>query len=111
MKDKYITIKIRKQGAVLLNYKKALVIKDRKDIVLLLIDLKSKYIEEFSIHTYQGNILKECGLLLSPTDRSLYLHKYLTNDTEIYFPDYAGWKIMMSSSSRYSIYVCLIKES
>lgn len=104
MKLTKITVK---KGALLINY--AFVYKKAKDICLIVVDMKSKRGDV----CFTGSDNSYPDMYVGAGHGSLYLNPKCKKDrmTQIIFKDFKGWNIMASNICKYSIYVCLIKES
>ena len=103
---KQIKIDITNQGAPVIN--SGIIYKKSKDIVLIEIDLKSKYCNEVA---YVGD--KYPGISISAIKESLYLKEDVDKDepTIIKFPEFEGYYIYASTSGRYTINLCLLKRN
>ncbi len=105
---KFTPVKIEMQGAPILSSERAFIVKKRKDLVALSIDLKSKNCQVGATYSSSDG---SCGVDVEATEHSLYLYKSkdLNDFTLITFPKFKGWKVFASSSGRYNIDVCLIR--
>lgn len=107
MKTKKANIKIMQQGAPVV--KGGIVIIEGKNIIAMLIDLKSKHC---AFGGATGGDDSAPGVLVDATPDSMNLHKTNHNTTtEIVFPDYMDWNVFAVNIVKYTMSVCLIKPS
>ena len=99
-------IKILRQGAVRVN--NATIQKEGNGVVAIGIDMKSKWVE---IDCTSNNDNGNPTILIGANEDTIGLSYSVANDqpTEISLPAYKGWKIWSINTSRYTIYLCLIK--
>lgn len=100
-------IKITTQGAPeiasgVVNYKK------RGDIAIFEIDMRSKNCE---VIAHFGSFVGEPGIMIDTTENSLHLHPAETGVTVIEFPGFKGWSVFASGIGRYTLRVCLTKDT
>ena len=97
--------KIEEQGAPVIN--SAYTVKQHDDVVLIELDMKSKYCDVNSGSSNEG-----CFLFIQANEESLYLHKRKPKDsmTTIIFPMFKGFDVFALYSGRYTIRVCLFKR-
>lgn len=77
------------------------------EVVALAIDTESRRAEVFCTGSDDGIPLIQLG----ENEYTLYTDESLKGQpTEIKFPEYPGWSVWASDSSRYTIYICLVKE-
>lgn len=109
MKHKWTPIYIKLQGAPILSDNQGYIVTRGKNIVAIEVDLQSKYCDiDYTISGSDG----ECGIGIIATKESLYLNEKRKDVcTEIYFPEFSGWTIWASNLSRYTLYVCFIKDN
>ena len=107
-KNKWISIDIKIQGGPILSDIYGYIETKGKNIVAIEIDLKSKYCDvDYTIHGSDG----DCGIGIVATEESLHINKKKKEvATEIYFPEFNGWYIWATNLSRYTLYVCLVRE-
>lgn len=79
------------------------------DVVLLLVDLKSKYCETMGT-VFDNN--EGPGIMIAANERSLYLDetKDIEEDTTIMFPGCKDYEVFASGIGRYTLVVCLVKR-
>lgn len=82
--------------------------KKRRDIAIFEIDLRSKYCE---VIAHFVNFEKCPGVMIDTSERSLHLHPTETGATVIEFPGFKGWSVFASGIGRYTLGVCLIKDT
>lgn len=98
-------IKVEK-GALLIN--RAFLYKKYKDIALVIVDMKSKRGEIL----ITGNSDGFPDMYISATEDSLYLNTKCKKDkpTLITFLGFKNWNIITTGISKYSVFVCLVKD-
>lgn len=109
-----VKVKIITQGApVLSKYgHRAYVIKKGRNVIALEVNMKSKYCEPGGALGGDGDAP---GIGIEATKRSLnlnmnHVHKRVTMDTYISFPEYKGWDVFTVGNGKYNMKVCLIKN-
>lgn len=104
---KEIEFKIENQGAPIINY--AYIFEQTNNIVLIGVDLKSKYCE---IDCTTGGDNEPIGVYISAGKETIRLNKDVDKEepTKIIFPEFIGYDIFALSLSRYTLKVCLIKK-
>ena len=99
--------RILHQGAMLIN--RSLVYERSKNICAIIVDMKSK----------RGDILCDGShddgsptIAVESVKSSVHLNPKTSADdpTEIAFTDFKGWTVWSATVSKYTIYVCLVKE-
>lgn len=107
-----IKIKIQNQGAVLVNTNSAVALSKNKDLVAVIVDFKSKYCE---VDAYSSGDKDVCAVLVGANKQSINLHKSkdMEESTKIIFVEYPEkkWKIFSANVSRYTLYICFIKNN
>lgn len=95
-------LKITK-GKIIVN--DGIIISKSEDIILVSIDLKSKYAKISS--TGSDNDIPTISL--EADEDTLYIDENSSYDTEIYFPDFAGYDIWACLLGRYTLNICFYK--
>lgn len=91
------------KGIIIVN--DGIIISKSEDIVLVSIDLKSKYAKISS--TGLDNDIPTISL--EADEDTLYINDNSPYDTEIYFPDFVGYDIWACSIWRYTLNICFYK--
>lgn len=106
-KNAFGEYRVIRQGAPIIN--SGNIIRKSKNIVLLEIDLKSKYCEvDCLFKDDEGNF----GIHIGTTKHSIHLNTGVKKDepTVIEFSNSNGWGIYLANISRYTLRICLIRE-
>jgi hypothetical protein len=79
-----------------------------KDVVVLDIDLASKYCEVLAT----GSGTDGLDIFIQATDESLHLDETKPRDawTKLSFPEFKGWEIACYTLSKYTLTVCFLKR-
>lgn len=109
MKETNVALVIETQGAPQVNYAWISHGSVKCGCVCVEIDLKSKYITIGAVASGSGKTGPK--LILLPNKDSLYLHKINQRATVVVLPEFVGWDIYCCESSRYTIRLCLVKET
>jgi hypothetical protein len=110
MKYKYVSFKVKRQGAPEVEGRRAWIQKEYKDIIAFVVPMKSKWCK-IGATTWASN--GSLGCIIDATSCSRYLRpKTKRNEwTEITFPKkYKDWHIFSCSEDKYSLDFCLIKD-
>jgi hypothetical protein len=96
---KPVKVRVIRKGNVKINH--AFVYKESPDIVLILIDLKQKWV-------------KSRGSSNTSTTKSTFIISQNEDDAgenwkEFYFPEYSDWRYFSSHFSRYTMFITLTK--
>lgn len=96
---KPVKVRVIRKGNVKINH--AFVYKESPDIVLILIDMKEKWV-------------KSQGSSNTSTSKSTFIVSQNEDDSwenwkEFYFPEYSGWNYFSSHISRYTMFIALTK--
>lgn len=96
---KPVKVRVIRKGNVKINH--AFVYKESPDIVLILVDLKQKWV-------------KSQGRSNTSTTKSTFIISQNEEDAgenwkEFYFPEYNDWKYFSSHISRYTMFITLTK--
>ena len=95
-RQKSVKINIEMQGAPIAK-EEAVIIKESKDIVLVIVDLRSKWCE---VLCEMGGTDEAPALSICATERSTALDKkaHVNDDTKISFPTFKGWNMFCYDS-------------
>lgn len=107
MKQK-VKVKIKKQGAPIVNINHAIAIVKYKNIVAICVDMKSKYCQVDYLSSDGGYEY----IAIGAGSETIKLKEGVDpmECTKIYFPEYRGWDVFSHTLSRYTLRVCLIKK-
>ncbi len=98
-------VKIEHQGAPIVNTDNVHTVAQSKDIILLEIDMRSKYCEVMM------HIHDECpSVLICKGEHSLHLNDDEEGTTELELCGYKEWNIFLAEILRYTLRVCLVKR-
>lgn len=101
-------IKITQQGKPIVSGDAAVVIQEAENIVALSISMESK---RCFVDASYGSSEGDIGIIIDCDENSLFLSEEAEDTvTLVEFPEYRGWQYFASSSGRYDIQVCLVKE-
>lgn len=96
---------IKKQGSIIVN--NCWIHKRSDDIVLLIIDCKSKYFDIIMTGYSSDGIT---SIFMDSNDRTLNKSDEFIGPTEIEFPDYKGFRVFATNTGRYTCQICLSKD-
>ena len=108
MKDyDLVELQISEKSKIQINY--GMVLAKHEDVVLIFLDLRSKYIE---VGAFTWSSIDEYpGIILDTTDKSMHLNENETEESvEVRFPEYAGFYVWNVDSSRYNVRITLLRK-
>ena len=103
---KVTAVTVVSAGRVVVN-KTAAIFKKSKNIVLLYVDMATKYAEA---SCYVSSDYP--GVMLTATTHTLHVDKTKPDDADTYieFRMYPGWDVFATNIGRYTMAVCLVKR-
>lgn len=106
MTIEHIPFKVTQKGALKIGF--AFLYKKGKDVMAVKIDMKSKRGEVLCI----GSDENECPTIaVEPVEDSINLDKRKDAPTEVTFTSLVGWNIWCAQVYKYTIHICLVRDS